>query len=201
VNRCFYSSTYPSVLFFVNQPVPIQTLFWNYESFDHFVELRWQTVRYQRRTIQKNMNIHPAPQVWFQHVISVFEQSKTVHTFDNMAAVIGSMHTLIAKSYIGNSQFTSYMKNHTLVHTVRLQAKVNKSYGSSNFFIVNVRIYSSCVLFITLTFKVCSRGGIVHHRDQKEWLLLHCCLSCLYLSFVAMVNEIKSTTSYFVSTR
>lgn len=104
------------------------------------MELRWETVLYQHRTIQKNVNIHPAPQVGFEHVISVFEQSKTVHAFDYMAVVIGPMHTLTAESYVENSQFTSYVKNHTLVHTVRLQARINTLHESFNSFNVNVRI-------------------------------------------------------------
>jgi hypothetical protein len=147
------------------------------------VELRWETVCHQDRTIQNNVNIHPAPQVWFEHVISVFEQSKTVYFFDYMAAVFGPMHTFTAKSYTENSQLTSYMKNHTSAHTVRLQARANTLYESFDFFNVNERIYSSYMHCIALTFKACSRGGIVQHHDQKEWFLLHCCLSCPFPIF------------------
>jgi hypothetical protein len=86
------------------------------------------------------VNIHPGPQVGFEHVFSVFEQSKTAHAFDCMAVAIGPMQILTAESYIKNSQFTSFVKNHALVHTVRLQARINTLYESSNSFNVNVRM-------------------------------------------------------------
>jgi general stress protein CsbA len=63
------------------------------------------------------MNILPAPQVGSEHVISMFDLSKTIHFFNYKT------FTFTAEI----CHFTSYMKNHTSVHTVRLQARINTS--------------------------------------------------------------------------